>query len=65
MRLSNGIKDAGGNQLAATSWNFTTDKRPPSPNDPQSNAKNMARSGNVKVTFSESVKGVSGNQLSG
>ena len=64
VRLSNGIMDAGGNRLAATTWSFTTDAAPTVARlTPGSNATNISRSGNVTVQFSEAVSGVSGTSV--
>ncbi|MFF5793047.1 Ig-like domain-containing protein [Paeniglutamicibacter sp. NPDC012692] len=64
VRLSNGITDAGGNRLAATTWNFTTDASPTVARlTPGANATNIARSGNIAVQFSEAVSGINGTSV--
>ena len=64
VRLSNGIMDAGGNRLAATTWSFTTDAAPTVARlTPGSNATNISRSGNITVQFSEAVTGVNGTSV--
>jgi hypothetical protein len=65
-QLTNGVKDVAGNALAATTWTFTTaaaaDRTAPtvSSRSPGSGATGVNRNGNVTVTFSEAVTGVSG-----
>jgi Bacterial Ig-like domain len=63
--LTNAVKDVAGNPLAATTWTFTTaaaaDRTAPtvSSRSPGSGATGVNRNGNVTVTFSEAVTGVS------
>ncbi len=63
VRLTNGIRDTGGNALAATSWTFTTTGPAPSVTGrtPAVNATNVAANGNVTATFSEPITGVNAN----
>lgn len=64
--LTNGIKDTAGNPLADAPWTFTTaaapaDTTPPTVTgrSPSSNATRVSRTGDITVTFSEAVNGVS------
>jgi len=62
--LTSGIRDTGGNALAATSWSFTTDVLPTiTGRTPAVNATNVARGGNVTVTFSEAMTGANTTNL--
>jgi Ca2+-binding RTX toxin-like protein/methionine-rich copper-binding protein CopC len=63
VRLTNGIRDAGRNTLAATSWTFTTVGPVPSVTGrtPAANATNVAVNSNITATFSEFVTGVNAN----
>ena len=60
------IRDAAGNELAPTSWSFTTGAAPDvtaptvTTRTPASAATGVAASSNVTATFSETVSGVSG-----
>ncbi|MGL3807530.1 Ig-like domain-containing protein [Paeniglutamicibacter sp. R2-26] len=64
VRLSSGIRDAGGNSLAATTWSFTTDPVPTiARQTPGANATSVSRSGNVTVQFSEAVSGVNSGSV--
>jgi len=57
--LTDGVKDAAGNPLAATSWTFTTGPRPRvTANSPTGGATGVRRDANVTATFSEAVKGI-------
>ena len=64
VRLSSGIRDAGGNALATTTWSFTTDALPTVARlTPGANATNVSRSGNITVQFSEAVSGVNAGSV--
>ncbi len=60
------IRDAAGNALATTSWSFTTGTAPDTTaptitgRTPGVNATGFSTTGNISVTFSEAVQGVSG-----
>jgi methionine-rich copper-binding protein CopC len=59
--LTSGIRDAAGNALATKTWNFITGTRPTvTAKTPASGATGVSAAGNVTVTFSEAVSGVSG-----
>jgi hypothetical protein len=63
------IRDTAGNPLTTGTWTFTTaaaaDKTAPTVTTraPSSNASNVSRTGNITVTFSEAVSGVSGTTV--
>ena len=58
--LGTGIRDGGGNQLAATTWTFTTGPTPSvSARTPGVNGTAVAQTANITATFSEAVTGVS------
>jgi len=60
--LSNGVK--AGKALATTRWSFITGPRPTvKVRTPGANAAKVARSANVRVSFSERVVGVSGSSV--
>ncbi|MGW6173955.1 Ig-like domain-containing protein, partial [Arthrobacter sp. NPDC055138] len=63
VRLTSGIRDTGGNPLAATSWTFTTTGPAPSVTGrtPAEDATDVATNGNVTATFSEAITGVNAN----
>jgi hypothetical protein len=66
---STAIRDTAGNPLTNVAWTFTTAAAPAPPPDttaptvttrsPSSNATSVSRTGNITVTFSEAVSGVS------
>jgi Bacterial Ig-like domain/Chitobiase/beta-hexosaminidase C-terminal domain len=58
---ASGIKDAGGNPLATTTWTFTTGPAPTvSARTPASGATGVSRTANITATFSEAVQGLPG-----
>ncbi|MDQ1622400.1 MAG: hypothetical protein QOH19_818, partial [Actinomycetota bacterium] len=60
VRLTDGITDATGNRLAATTWSFTTEAGPTvTARTPAPNATNVAANANVSAVFSEAVTGIS------
>jgi hypothetical protein len=64
VRLTTDIRDAAGNRLAATSWNFTTEAGPSvTGRTPALNATGIAVNANVSAVFSEAVNGVSGSTV--
>ncbi|GER23390.1 hypothetical protein NCCP1664_18860 [Zafaria cholistanensis] len=64
VRLSNGVTDASGTPLTATTWSFTTEAGPTiTDRTPASNATNIAVSDNITVVFSEPVRGVNGTTV--
>ena len=63
-KLTNGIKDLGGNALTAMTWSFTTDAAPTvTGRTPASNATNVSRTDNITATFSETVTGATSTNV--
>ncbi|HKG52250.1 MAG TPA: Ig-like domain-containing protein [Actinomycetales bacterium] len=57
--LTTGVRDTGGNPVAATTWTFTTGPAPTvTGRTPAANATKVGRTANISATFGEAVTGV-------